>query len=88
MIWSETRARVEFNELLDKAETEGAQVIRRGSCEFVLLTREEYEAILVKNKPGEHPFISAWDALAPSSGARYDVSFPRLRGKPRKVNFE
>lgn len=80
--WGATQAKAKFSEVLDKAETTGPQRIERRKKRFVLLTEELYTQ-RVKHKPAQDkPFISAWDALRPTSGVLSDADFPRLRSKP------
>jgi len=75
-----------LSEMLDKTETEEPQVIRRRKTEFHLLTTEQLVA-RCKGQAEEKPFVSAWDALAPSSGESFDVDFPRSKSKGRAVKF-
>ncbi len=84
--WGVAEAKAKFSEVLDRSETEGPQRVRRRKREFYVLTKEQFEQR--KGKPAhEKPFVSAWDALAPSSGATFEVDFPRLRSKPRAAKF-
>ena len=87
MTWAATNAKAKFSEMLDKAETEGPQLVRRRKREFVLMTREQHEALAVQPPAEQKPFISAWDALKPSSGAKFDMEFPRIQSKPRAAKF-
>lgn len=86
--WGATEAKTKFSAVLDKAESEGPQLVRRRKKRFVLLTEEELERLSNAPAKGEKPFVSAWDALRPSFADRYDVDFPRLKGKTRKVDLE
>lgn len=85
MAWRATQAKAQFSEVLDRAESEGLQVVERRKKRFVLMTEEELK--LRTQSTEERPFVSAWDALAPSSGELFDVDFPRLHSKPRIVKF-
>jgi len=85
--WGATQAKAKFSAVLDKAETEGPQLVRRRKREFYVLTKEQLEQ-RSKELEVEKPFVSAWDALRPSFEERYDdVEFPRLRGKMRAVKL-
>jgi prevent-host-death family protein len=85
--WGVAEAKAKFSEVLDKSETEGPQLVRRRKREFYVLTKEQFDR-KKKTPANEKPFVSAWDALAPSFKERYDdVEFPRLRGKMRKVDI-
>lgn len=86
--WGATEAKAQFSAVLDKAETEGPQLVRRRRQEFYVLTKEQL--MQRSYAPGEvdKPFVSAWDALRPSFNERYDdVEFSRLKGKSRRVNL-
>lgn len=118
MTWAATQARAKFSEMLDRAETEGPQVVRRRKCEFVVLVKDQEQrpgaskpsakkhanlAEFFRNSPlvgsgidltrdrsdafTEAPLVSAWDALAPSFDERFEVTFPRLKGKLRKAKL-
>lgn len=86
-VWRVADAKARLSEVLDKTETEGPQVVRRRKTEFLLLTKEQLME-RCSSAAAEKPFVSAWDALAPSFAERYDdVEFPRLRGKMRPVDL-
>ena len=84
--WGATEAKARFSAVLDQAETEGPQLVRRRKREFYVLTREQMESgnCATSTKP---VFESGWDALAPSSGELFDVDFPRLGSEARVVEF-
>jgi len=64
MSWRVGDARAKFAALLNTAETEGPQLIRRGKQSFVLVTEEELERRFAEGKDREcGQFLSAWDAL-------------------------
>lgn len=87
--WQATNAKAKFSGLLDAAEHEGPQIIHRRKQTFVVTTEVEIERRLSEAREGKRKkFISAWDALRPSFDRRYDVDFPRLKSKPRWVNFD
>jgi antitoxin Phd len=84
--WGVAEAKARFSAVLDKAETEGPQLVTRRKREFYVVTKEQLTAI--QPPPAkEKPFVSAWDALKPSSGELFDVDFPRLRSKARAAKF-
>ena len=86
--WAVAEAKARFSAVLDKAEAEGPQLVRRRKQEFYVLTKEQLTALRSRTSPAEtKTFVSAWDALRPSSGELFDVNFPRLRSKPRVVKF-
>jgi hypothetical protein len=84
--WAATQAKAKFSEVLDRADV-SPQRIERRKKRYVLLTEEQYAAHKAAKPETPKPFISAWEALAPSSGASFDVDFPRMHYKPRKVKF-
>ena len=84
--WRAAEAKARFSAVLDKAEAEGPQLVRRRKREFYVLTREQTED--GKSSAVKEPeFGSGWDALAPSSGELFDVEFPRLGSEGRVVEF-
>jgi prevent-host-death family protein len=42
--WTEAEAKARFDELLDRAASEGPQLVRRGNRVFLVMTREAYKA--------------------------------------------
>ena len=84
--WGAAEAKARFSAVLDKAEAEGPQLVRRRKREFYVVTREQMEegkgAGMAKRERE-----SGWDALAPSSGELFDVDFPRLGSEARVVEF-
>ena len=85
MTWAATQAKAKFSEVLDRAETSGPQLVKRRKREFLIITKEDFAertSVVV-----EKPFVSAWDALAPSFDERYDFEIPRSKSKARWVKF-
>jgi hypothetical protein len=85
--WGATQAKAQFSAVLDKAETEGPQLVRRRKREFYVLTKEQLDARVGIPAVEDKPFVSAWDALRPPPELRFDYDFPRLKSKPRAVKF-
>lgn len=87
--WGATEAKAKFSAVLDKAETEGPQLVERRKKRFVLLTEEELIAQRLSVPPGKAkaPARSGWDALRPPAELRFDYEFPRIRGKVRAAKF-
>ncbi len=88
--WGATEAKARFSAMLDKAQTEGPQMVRRRRQEFYVLTKQQLaERSKASEQEEKKPFVSGWDALRPSFDERYDdIAFPRLKGRPRKANLE
>jgi hypothetical protein len=84
--WGATQAKAKFSEVLDKADV-APQRIERRKKRYILMTEEQYAAHGATKVAAEKPFVSAWEALAPSFSERYDVDFPRIRGKMREVDL-
>ena len=84
--WGATKAKAQFSAVLDRASTEGPQLVTRRNQEFYIVTKEQMRKE-TQLPAAEKPFVSAWDALRPSFDERFDVDFSRLRGKTRKVNL-
>ena len=62
-----------FSGLLDAAENEGPQMVRRRKQTFIVTTEVEIERRLAEAKAGKRTkFLSAWEALRPLSGALLD----------------
>lgn len=88
MTWAATQAKAKFSEVLDRAETTGPQIVKRRKREFIVITREDLAA-RTKSSAAKGPkaFVSAWEALAPSSGVSFDIEFARSNTKPRAAKF-
>jgi len=87
--WGATKAKAQFSAVLDKAETEGPQLVQRRKKRFIVLT-EEYFTKHASTPPPDansEPFLSAWDALRPPDEELFDFEFPKLKWKPRKVDL-
>jgi prevent-host-death family protein len=84
--WGAAKAKAQFSTVLDKAVSEGPQLVTRRKEEFVLMTRQQ---MLERTQiaPVKKPFVSMWDALRPSSGELFDYEFPRMKSKARAAKF-
>jgi prevent-host-death family protein len=68
--WQAANAKAKFSELLDTAEAEGPQLVRRRKQVFVVTTEAEIKKRIDEAKAGKRDkFISAWEAMRPSKGA-------------------
>jgi PHD/YefM family antitoxin component YafN of YafNO toxin-antitoxin module len=91
--WAVAEAKAKFSAVLDKAENEGPQLVERRKRRFVLMTEEELarrmQVPAEANAPvaGERSGKRLWDALRCPPEDGIDVEFPRLKWKPRKVEF-
>jgi len=88
--WGVAQAKAKFSEVLDKAKTEGPQLVRRRSEEFVLMTLEE--SIKVGERApvledGKTSGQRLWESLLCPPEDGIDVEFPRMTGELRKVDF-
>ncbi|RXH58620.1 type II toxin-antitoxin system Phd/YefM family antitoxin [Granulicella sibirica] len=85
--WKATQAKAQFSAMLDRAETEGPQLVQRRNKTFVVLTQDELEAKRGRQDQ-EESGQSLWDflRLPPEDGV--DIEFPRLKSKARWVDFE
>ncbi len=87
-VWGVAEAETQFSAVLDKAESEGPQLVTRRGREFLVMAREGRADAEGDQATGfEKPFVSAWDALRPSSGELFDVDFPRSKSKARAARF-
>jgi PHD/YefM family antitoxin component YafN of YafNO toxin-antitoxin module len=90
-----TKAKAHFSAVLDKAESEGPQLLQRRKTKFVLLTEAEWEgsralehtAAIQEPTQAAAGTRSLWDRLrlVPCDGI--DPVFPRMQGKPRHIDF-
>jgi prevent-host-death family protein len=83
--WGVAKAKAQFSEVLDKAETEGPQLVRRRKQEFVLLTQEEFAKRSAAGKPTTGKEL--WDALRLPPESRDELDLERPRWKLRKVDL-
>ena len=89
--WAVAEAKAKFSAVLDKAEIEGPQLVERRKKRFVLMTEEEL-ARRTRTSVGAPAGMEGsgkrlWDALRCPPEDGVDVEFPRLKWKPRKVEF-
>ena len=92
MNWAATQAKAKFSEVLDRAESEGPQVVLRRKREFVVMTREQLGELKIKTHRGKKREIpSARSTMAeffrnsPLRGL--DIDFERIDPLPRHVKF-
>jgi prevent-host-death family protein len=85
--WGVAEAKAHFSAVLDKAETEGPQLVTRRKREFYVLTKDQLTELGKLPVKDDKPFVSAWDALRPSSELCFDFDFPRAKGKSRAAKF-
>ena len=91
--WAVAEAKAKFSAVLDKAESEGPQLVERRKKRFVLMTEDELarrtraSVVVSTTNVGEASGKRLWDALRCPPGNGVDVEFPRLKWKPRKVEF-
>jgi hypothetical protein len=83
--WGATKAKAQFSAVLDRAESEGPQLIERRKKRFFLVTEEEFAKAHAKAKPGSphEDFVSGWDMFRPPDSTLFDYDFPRAKGKVR-----
>jgi hypothetical protein len=91
--WAVAEAKAKFSAILDKAENEGPQLVQRRKKRFVLMTEEELARRIKVSSSVNEPVVGEasgkrlWDALRCPPEDGVDVEFPRLKWKPRKVEF-
>ena len=88
--WRATQAKAQFSAVLDKAETEGPQVVQRRKKRFVVLTEEELTrrtASVRTPTEGKTSGQMLWEALRPAPEDSEEYEFPRVNWTPRKVDF-
>lgn len=91
-IWGATQAKAKFSEVLDRAETEGPQLVRRRKKEFFVVTREQRDAMMERAEapdetlsPSGKRTMSAFFRNSPLRGL--DLKLERVRLAPRHVDF-
>jgi prevent-host-death family protein len=91
MTWAATQAKAKFSEILDKAETEGPQLVRRRKREFYVMTKDAFESLPHRVK---HPKNSA--SRKPQNMAEFFRNSPlrdsgldleRVQFSPRHIDF-
>jgi Antitoxin Phd_YefM, type II toxin-antitoxin system len=92
MTWRATQAKAQFSEVLDRAESEGLQVVERRKRRFVLMTEEElalrtHATAEESTALGKTSGKRLWDALRCPPEDGIDVEFPRLEWNPREVEL-
>ncbi len=93
MNWAATEAKAKFSEMLDRAESEGPQVVRRRKREFVVLTREQLSELKIKRShsrkqpeaPSSRRTLAEFFRNSPLRGLEAD--FERIDLSPRHVKF-
>jgi len=78
--WQATQAKAKFSEVLDKASSEGPQLVKRRGTTYVLSTEDAWRE---RTKPKQN--LVDFLLCPPSDGV--EVEFPRLKGKLRPVHF-
>ena len=84
--WKATQAKAQFSAMLDRAETEGPQLVQRRNKTFVVLTQEQLEKGRGQNQETSGRSLWALLRCPPEDGV--DVEFPRMTGEPRWVDFD
>lgn len=91
MNWAATEAKAKFSEMLDKAESEGPQVVRRRKHEFVVISKAEFEVFSKRIRQtktggsGEQETLVEFFRNSPL--AKSGIELKRLKLKPRHVGF-
>ena len=87
MTWAATLAKAKFSEVLDKAESDGPQLVRRRKQEFYVLTREQYATAATpkKSPTRKKQNLAEFFRDSPLSGSGIDIR--RLKLKPRHVEL-
>jgi len=81
-IWQLQEAKSRFSELVNRALSEGAQIVtRRGKKKVVVIPYEEYERLT-------HPKESLSEFLVNSPLAGSELVIERIKEYPRDLEFE
>lgn len=91
MTWAATQAKAKFSEVLDKAESEGPQLVRRRKREFYVITKDEFESLPQRAKHQKTSASAKAQNLAeflrnsPLRDSGLDLE--RVNFSPRHVDF-
>lgn len=81
-VWQLQEAKSKFSEVVDRALTEGAQIVtRRGKKAVVVLPIDEYERLTKKSGS-----LSQFLLDSPLAGSELPIE--RNKSLPRKIDFE
>jgi hypothetical protein len=88
--WGVAKAKAQFSAVLDLAESEGPQLVKRRKQEFYVLTKEQLaeQAGVIGSSPAQ-PMSGRelWDLLRLPPEDGIDTDFPRPKGNAREVRF-
>jgi prevent-host-death family protein len=93
MTWAATEAKAKFSEVLDRAEQEGPQIVRRRKHVYLIMTREEHDAapevakLLRKNEPVPTKYQNLVEFFRNSPLAGIDLETKRPKLKPRHIEL-
>jgi hypothetical protein len=93
MAWAATEAKAKFSEVLNKAETEGPQIVRRRKQEYLIMTKEEHEAspkvakLLQQSSPVPKKYRNLAEFFRNSPLADSGADLDRVKLKPRHIEF-
>lgn len=95
MTWAATQAKAKFSEVLDKAEAEGPQLVRRRKREFYVLTREQRDALAQSAKQRgkaatrktAKPVGTLGEFFRNSPLAGSGLKIERVNLRPRHIDF-
>ncbi len=89
--WAVAEAKAKFSEVLDRAEREGPQVVRRRGKEFVLVTLPEYERRVSSagdiDAGGRTSGRRLWEELRVVPADGVDVELEKSRWNPPQVDL-
>ncbi len=88
--WGVAEAKAKFSMMLDKAKTEGPQLVKRRNEQFVLMTLEESRKATAPEpvlEDGKTSGQRLWESLLCPPEDGVDVEFPRPDWKPRTVDL-
>ena len=80
-IWTVAKAKAKFSEVIDRAQTEGPQIItRHGRTAVVVVASEEWQ-----RKTRRIGNLAEFFAASPLRGSRLKIK--RIKDRPRKVDL-
>jgi len=94
MTWAATQAKAKFSEVLDRAESEGPQLVRRRKQDFYVITREQHESLTALRAKLPKRSLRSQDGAGTlgeffrnSPLAKSGIEIKRTKSVPRQVKF-
>lgn len=88
MTWGAASAKAKFSAVLDEAETQGPQLVKRRKTNFFVVTEQQWNDRALPATKVAEPFVSIWDSLRVEAEFQTDEDlFPRHHDVGRTFEF-